>query len=127
MPKKQQPEYYTIIFEKFLDIMKETDSYYYMVSEELKNMVTKFEIEDWKNSAIPDFMDTVVILNSLRTFLDKKINEPSQEEIKFCAENNIKDVLVTKEELVMLQKFVLALDEQKALLLTEHKFSYLTH
>ena len=127
MPKKQQPEYFTIIFEKFIDIMTDTDRYYYMVSSELKDLVSSIDIDKWKDSPIPDFMDTVVILHSLRSFLDKKMNEPTEEEVKFCNENKIKDVLVTKEELVILQKFVMALEDQKALLLTEYKFNYLTN
>ena len=127
MPKKQQPEYYTILFEKFVDMITDSDRYYYMVSSELKDLISKVDVDNWKDSPIPDFMDTVVILHSLRTLLDKKMNEPSEEEIKFCNENNIKDVLVTKDELVMLQKFAIALEEQKALLFTEYKFSHLTN
>lgn len=127
MSKKQQPEYYTILFEKYLEIMTEADKYYYMVAEELKDLVGKHPTDKWEETSIPDFMDTIVILHSLRSFLDKKINDPSEEEIKYCNENQIKDVLVTKEELVILQKFVIALEEQKALLYTEYKFSHLTN
>jgi len=127
MAKKEQPEYYTILFDKYIDLMTESDRYYYMVAEELKNLISNTDIDSWEKSPIPDFMETVVILNSLRSFLDKKINEPTDEEVKFCNENKIKDVLVSKEELVMLQKFVMALEEQKALLFTEYKFSHLTN
>jgi hypothetical protein len=127
MAKKEQPEYYTILFERYIELVTESDRYYYMVAEELKNLIAKTEVAEWENSPIPDFMETIVILHSLRTFLDKKINEPTDEEIKFCNENKIKDVLVSKEELVMLQKFVMALEEQKALLFTEYKFSHLTN
>jgi hypothetical protein len=119
---KEQPQYYTILFDKYIDLMTETDRYYYMVADELKNLINKHEIGTWESSPIPDFMETVVILNSLRQLLDKKINEPSEEEVKFCEENKIKDVLVTKQELVMIQKFVMGVEEQKALLLTEHNF-----
>ncbi len=124
---KNQPEYYTIVFERFIEIMTDADHYYYMVAQELKELVGRHDTVSWENSPIPDFMDTVVILHSLRTFLDKKINEPTDEEIKFCNENQIKDVLVTKEELTILQKFIIALEEQKALLYMEYKFSSLTN
>lgn len=121
---KQEPEYYTIVFEKFLDIMKDADRYYYMVAQELKEMIQKSDIDSWEKGAVPDFMETLVILNSLRSLLDKKINEPTKEEVKFCEANNIKDVLVTKHELTMLQKFVMAIEEQKALLLQEYGFRH---
>lgn len=119
---KQDPEYYTIVFERYLDIMTDADRYYYMVVQELKELITKFPIDNWESTPIPDFTETYVILNSLRALLNKKINEPTKEEVKFCEENNIKDVLVTKTELVMLQKFVLAIEEQKALLSQEYGF-----
>ncbi len=67
-------------------------------------------------------METTVILNSLRQLLDKKINDPPEEEVKFCNENKIKDVLATKHELTMIQKFVISIEEQKALLLQEYDF-----
>lgn len=121
---KQDPEYYTIVFEKYIEIMNEADRYYYMIAQELKEMIAAHSIDLWENTPIPDFTETLVILNSLRTLLDKKINEPTKEEIKFCEQNNIKDVLVTKQELVMLQKFVLAIEEQKVLLNQEYGFKY---
>ena len=119
---KQQPMYYTILIDKYLDLMTDTDRYYYMVAQELKELIEKVKLDEWESSPIPDFMETVVILNSLRQLLDKKANDPTEEEVKFCEENKIKDILVTKEDLVMIQKFVIGIEEQKALLLAEYNF-----
>lgn len=121
---KEQPQYYTILFDKYIDLMTETDRYYYMVADKIKELINSHNIEDWDNTPIPDFLDTLVILNSLRELLDRKVNDPPEEEVKFCNENKIKDVLVTKAELTMLQKFVLSIQEQKDLLQQEHNFRY---
>jgi hypothetical protein len=121
---KEQPQYYTILFDKYIELMTDTDRYYYMVADKLKELILEHNIDNWENTPIPDFMETVVILSSLRELLDKKINDPPEEEIKFCNENNIKDVLVTKFELTLLQKFSLSIEEQKQLLLQEYGFKY---
>jgi hypothetical protein len=123
MPPKKQPDYYTIVFEKFIDIMTDADRLYYMLVDRIKEMVTVSPIDAWENSPIPDFTETYIIVNSLRKFLDKKINNPPEEEVKFTTKNNIKDVLMTKEELRTLQSFVITLEEQKALLQVEYNFN----
>lgn len=123
MPPKKQPDYYTIVFEKYIDIMTDADRIYYIVADKLKDLIAQTPIDSWEDSAIPDFMETCVILNSQRKFLDKKINDPPEEEVKFANKNGIKDVLMTKEELRTLQSFVITVEEQKALLQIEHGFS----
>lgn len=127
MAEKKDPQYYTIVFEKFIDIMTDTDRYFYMISDELKALTSRYEINAWDDSPIPDFMETCVILNSLRKFLDKKMNEPSEEEIKFCNKNNIKDVLMTREELTILQSFIITLDEQKVFMQKEYNFNHIVN
>jgi hypothetical protein len=81
-------------------------------------------MEDWDSSPVPDFMETIVILQALRQFLDNKINKPNEEEIKFATANNIKDVLVTAEELAVLQSMVITLEDQKELLKSQYNFDY---
>ena len=48
-------------------------------------------------------------------------------EIKFAAENNIKDVLLTAEELAHLQSLVITMEEQKELLKQQYSFEYLVN
>jgi hypothetical protein len=120
----QKPQYYTIVFEKFIDLITESERYNFMLALQLKEYVSDVKMEDWDESPIPDFMETIVILRALRELLDKKINKPSEEETKFATANNIKDVLVTKEELTILQGLVLTLEEQKELLKQQYNFDY---
>jgi hypothetical protein len=120
----QKPQYYTIVFEKFIDLITESERYYFMLAQQLKEYVAEVKMEDWDESPIPDFMETMVILQALRQFLDNKINKPSEEEVKFATANNIKDVLVTAEELSLLQSMVITLEDQKELLKSQYNFDY---
>jgi len=120
----QKPQYYTIVFEKFIDLITESERYYFMLAQQLKEYVAEVKMEDWDESPIPDFMETMVILQALRQFLDNKINKPSEEEVKFATTNNIKDVLVTAEELSVMQSMVITLEDQKELLKSQYNFDY---
>ena len=120
----QKPQYYTIVFEKFIDLITESERYYFMLGLQLKEYISEVKMEDWDSSPIPDFMETIVILQALRQFLDNKINKPSEEEVKFATANNIKDVLVTAEELSLLQSMVITLEDQKELLKSQYNFDY---
>ena len=71
---KEQPQYYTILFDKYIDLMTETDQYYYMVADKTKELMNSHSIEIWDDTPIPDFLETLVILNSLRHLLDKNIS-----------------------------------------------------
>ena len=120
----QKPQYYTIVFEKFIDLITESERYYFMLGLQLKEYINEVKMEDWDSSPVPDFMETIVILQALRQFLDNKINKPNEEEIKFATANNIKDVLVTAEELAVLQSMVITLEDQKELLKSQYNFDY---
>jgi hypothetical protein len=123
----QKPQYYTIVFEKFIDLITESERLHFMLIQQIKEYVGDITLEDWDVSPLPDFIDTEAVLRTLRQFLDKKINNPPEEEIKFAAENNIKDVLLTAEELAHLQSLVITMEEQKELLKQQYSFEYLVN
>ncbi len=121
--KKQKVQYYTISFEKYLEVMKENDQIYNILCERLKEDICKISIQDWSESEIPDMVESYVLIDSFRIFLDEKINNPSQEEIDFCEKNNIKDVLFTKEQIGMMQQYFLNIEERKEYLIKNYGFS----
>lgn len=123
----QRPQYYTIVFEKFIDMITESERLHFMLIQQIKEYVGDIRLEDWDVSPLPDFIDTEAVLRTLRQFLDKKMNNPPEEEIKFAAENNIKDVLLTAEELAHLQSLVITMEEQKELLKQQYSFEYLVN
>ncbi len=71
--RKQRLQYYTIVFEKYMEVVTEVDKTYYILSDKLKDMVTKTNIEDWYDSAIPEFIESFLLVDSYRAFLDDKI------------------------------------------------------
>jgi hypothetical protein len=121
--RKQRLQYYTIVFEKYMEVVTEVDKTYYILSDKLKDMVTKTNIEDWYDSAIPEFIESFLLVDSYRAFLDDKINNPTEQEVEITIKNNIKDVLFTKDELDVMQHFYLAVESRKELLLQRHNFS----
>jgi hypothetical protein len=121
--KKQKAQYYTIVFEKYMDIVTDVDKTYYILSDKLKEMISSTKIEDWYDSAIPEFLETFMLADSYRVFLDDKINNPTDQEVEVIVKNNIKDVLFTKDELDVMQQLYLTLESRKVALLQNYNFS----
>lgn len=121
--KKKTVKYYTIVFEKYMDIVTEVDKSYYILSDKLRELTQKIPIEDWYDSPIPDFIEVFLIADSCREFLDDKINNPSEEEIQITVKNEIKDVLFSKDQLQVLQQLYLSLEARKEELLFKYNFS----
>ncbi len=125
-PKKQQKkkvQYYTIVFEKYLEVLGEVNSFHFYLSDRIKDLTKEIPIDSWSESPLPDLMDSFVLVDSYRIFLDEKINNPSDEEIKFTTENNIKDVLFDEEELKAMQKFYIMMEEKRRILYEVHNLS----
>ena len=121
--RKKVVQYYTIVFEKYMEVVAEVDKTYYILCDRLKEMVEITKIEDWYDSPIPEFIESYLLADSYRVFLDEKINNPTEEEVEVTLKNNIKDVLFTKDELGTMQHFYLALEARKEMLLYKHNFS----
>jgi hypothetical protein len=123
-PKKNKKiQYYTVNFEKFIEIITEVDNSYFILCDKIKEEVEKNEYDKWTDQGIPEFMDTFIMFSSFKEFLDEKINNPTEEEVQFSAKNNIKDVLFEKEELALLQHLWLEFEARRQLLLEKYSFS----
>jgi hypothetical protein len=123
MAPKKKVQYYTVQFEKYLEIISETEKTNIILMDRIKDLVKEIAIETWDNSAIPDFLESYLLINTFRDFLDQKINNPSQEEVEFATKNEIKDVLFSKEELQFLQDFFILIESRKTFLNHVHNFS----
>lgn len=121
--KKQKVQYYTIVFEKYMEVVTEVDKTYYILSDKLKELITQTNIEEWYESQIPVFLETFMLVDSYRAFLDDKINNPTEQEVEVTIKNNIKDVLFSKDELDVMQHFYLAVESRKEMLLQNYNFS----
>ena len=121
--KKTKIQYYTIVFEKYMEVVLEVDKAYYILGDKLKELITTLKVEDWYESPIPDFVESFLLVDSYRAFLDDKINNPTEQEVEITVKNNIKDVLFTKDELGVMQHFYLAMEGRKEMLLQKYNFS----
>lgn len=125
MQKKIQ--YYTMIFEKYMEIMNKNNTDFYSVSAMLKDSVETNQIEDWEKTEIPDLMETFVVVKAFKDVLEHKINNPTKEETEFIIKHNIKDVLLTEQDLIKIQSYVSAVQEQKNILFDRHKLDFTIH
>jgi hypothetical protein len=123
MAPKKKAQYYTVQFEKYLEIISDTEKTNVILTDRIKDLVGNVLVQDWDYSPIPDFLETYLLINAFRDFLDQKINSPTNEEVEFATKNDIKDVLFTKEELEFLQSFFLAIESRKNYLNETHNFS----
>jgi hypothetical protein len=121
MAPKKKPQYYTVQFEKFLEIVSENEVSSVILGDRIKDLIN--QVDNWENSPILDFLESMILMSSFKDFLDQKINNPSDEEIEFIKKNNIKDVLFSKEELEVLQSFFLAIEGRKQFLADVYTFS----
>lgn len=121
--KKEKPQFYTILFDKYMEIVVDIDKTYYIIADQLKQLIEKTKVEDWEYSPISDFVESFILIDTYRIFLDEKINNPTDEEVELTIKNNIKDVLFTKEELEVMQHLFLSVEARKDYLLKIHNFS----
>lgn len=123
--KSEKKQYYTIQFEKYLEVLEENSRIYYILCDKIKDMITSTPTEDWDQTYIADFLDFFVLVDSFRIFLDEKINNPTEEETEFILKHDIKDVLFDKEELALMQQFFLTIEGKKEYVLKHFGFSSL--
>jgi hypothetical protein len=125
--KKQKVQYYTMVTEKYLEILDSVTQEHSVISDILKESVSTVKINKWNESETSDIIETYVVINSFKKLLENKLKNPTKEEIKFANEHNIKDVLLTEQELITIQRFIVSLSEQKDLLYVDHKISLTVH
>jgi len=127
--KKEDPlsNYYVIKFEKFIDLITEIESKHSILADMLHEEAAKVSPEEWDETPIPAITELYVTVHDIRSFLEDKINNATEEEVKLAQENNIKDVLVSKEELQRMNVLLLAEESLEASLEKEYKISLATH
>ena len=119
--------YFVIKFEKFLELMEEIEHKYQITADLLHDKILGTLPEFWEGTEIPDIIELFANINDIRKFLEDKINNASDEEIKLAAKYNIKDVLITSQELAKMNTLLMAEQELEADLELEHKIVITTH
>jgi hypothetical protein len=127
MAKKNNVQYYTMITEKYMDILKGIQQDQIILADLLKDSVTSVNIEDWELQETNDLLETYVVVNSFKKLLEGKLRDPPKEEVAFAKQHGITDVLITEDELYSIQRFVASVNEQKDILAYDHKINLTLH
>jgi len=123
MSNNSKIQYYTITLNKVLNLLTDSDRCTRMFSDTVKNMVQKYDIENWDSTPLSDYMDAYLNAKVLKDFISKKIKEPDEKLVEFAAKNKIDGILLTKNELTMLQTLVNNFEETKEYLQKNYGFS----
>jgi|688.fasta_scaffold70981_7 hypothetical protein len=124
MDKKTKSQYYTITLEKALNLLIDSDRCSRLFAESVKSLIEKYkDIKDWNDSPLPDYMDSYLNAKVLKDFMQKKIEQPDDKLVEFAAKNNIKGVLLTANELSLLQSLVNNHEEGKEYMNKTYGFS----
>lgn len=119
--------YYVIKFEKFIDLMTEIEHKYQISADLLHNKIIATTPQYWDDTDIPALIEFLANVQDIRNFLENKINNPPDEEVKLAAKYDIKDVLLKDVELAKMNTLLLAEEQLEADLAIDYKISIVTH
>lgn len=92
-------QYYTIKFEVFMEMIRQMDSLYHILSHLIQENAIKAQTSNWEETPIPELTGYFAAVNELRKYLDDIINNPTEEEIEIMIKHEIKDVLISLPDL----------------------------
>lgn len=130
MAKKKDNDlsnYYVIKFEKYIDLLTDIEKKYHILADLLHEEILKTLPEFWDTTPVVCLATCFATVADIRSFLDEKVNNVSEQEVKLAQKNNIKDVLFTKQDLQVMNMLLLAEEELESRLLIEHKISLIAH
>jgi hypothetical protein len=125
--KKSLEGYYTIKFEKYIELVTEVEAKYQIIADYIHDEILKTLPDYWDDTPIPVLMQAYSSLYDIRKFLDDKMNNPPEEEVKLATANGIKDVLIHGDELKRMNVLLLSIQELEADLQINYKISLETH
>lgn len=123
MDENELAQYYTIKFEKFMEMIKQIDGLYSVLSTLIKEHVTANEIEAWDHTPIPELSGYFAAVNEIKNYLDDIINNPTEEEVELMIKHEIKDVIVSLSDLNALNIMFGAIQEFSDRLYDKHKIA----
>ena len=127
MSEEKLSKYYTINFEKYMDMLRKIDNLYHVVGNLLQEHVAASPVEEFAKTPVADLSGYFAAVNELREYLDDIINNPTEEEIDLIIKNKIKDVLVTLEDLSAINIMFEAVETYNERLFSKHNISIITN
>lgn len=113
-------QYYTIKFEKFLEMIKQIDILFNVLSLLIKEHVSANEIDNWEETPIPELSGYFAAVCEIKKYLDDIVNNPTEEEIEIMVKHEIKDVVISISDLNALNIMFGALEEFSDRLYNKH-------
>lgn len=111
---KKDPQYFTVQAKRSLNIMIDADRSMKIYASTVKDLVIKYEPDDWASTSIADYMDAYLNCKVLKEFIEKHIKTPSQTAINYMKENNFDGIFLTKDELQTLYTLMSNFEESKS-------------
>ena len=115
--------YYVIKFENFIELIKQTDAIYHIVANLLEEQTLANDTEEWYATAIPDLSGYFSIVTELKDYLDDIVNNPTEEEIKLIKKYNLSDILISIEDLSVLNHLLKSMQDYETRIYNLYKIS----
>jgi hypothetical protein len=115
--------YYVIKFENFINLVNQTDAVYHILSNLLQETTQKTDPEKWDTTALPEISAYYSVVNDLKNYLDDIINEPTEKEIELTVKYNLTDVLISVEDLAIVNSLLTEMQNHEQMLHEEYKIN----
>jgi len=113
-------QFYTIKLETFLEMTRQLDSLYYVLSNLIQEHAHK-SIGEWEETPIPELTGYFAAVNEIKKYLDDIINNPTEEEVEIMIKYEIKDVLISLSDLSAINVMFGAIEEFNDRLYEKHR------
>jgi len=82
-------QFYTIKLETFLEMIRQMDSLFFILSDLIKENAIK-SIKEWEETPIPELTGYFAAVNEIKKYLDDIINNPTEEEVELMIKYEIR-------------------------------------
>lgn len=113
-------EFYTIKLETFLEMIRQMDSLFFILSHLIKENAIK-SLKEWEETPIPELTGYFAAVNEIKKYLDDIINNPTEEEVELMIKYEIKDVLISLSDLNAINIMFGAIQEFSDRLYEKHR------
>lgn len=113
-------QFYTIKLETFLEMIRQMDSLFFILSHLIKENAIK-SIKEWEETPIPELTGYFAAVNEIKKYLDDIINNPTEEEVELMIKYEIKDVLISLSDLNAINIMFGAIQEFSDRLYEKHR------
>jgi hypothetical protein len=115
--------YYIIKFENFVALLRQTESIYNILVDLIQDYIQECDPYEWDKTPIPDLCAYLGVASELKLYLDDIINNPTEKEIELTIKYNLKDVLITLDDLAAMNVMLEAMQEYEVRVYQEHKIT----